>query len=153
MPAVLIIGATRGLGAALANTYAADAENVVFGTTRAAAGPPHKADEDGRKITWVPGVDLMSPGCGAALVHQCVLLGVSPPKAMVAEGGVRGFDVVVRTVFLPIFIYSGVQALGNWGRGLRNGGIVRGGLTDERRADYHGRVFRDGGLRDGAEVG
>jgi NAD(P)-dependent dehydrogenase (short-subunit alcohol dehydrogenase family) len=87
---VLIIGATRGLGAALATAYAADSSNTVFGTTRASSGPSHHGSH--RAITWVPHIDLMSPGVGAALVNQLGMLGVS---GGMVEGGVKHLDVVV----------------------------------------------------------
>jgi hypothetical protein len=87
---VLIIGATRGLGAALANAYAKDSSNTVLGTTRSSSAPSdgkyHKA------ITWVPHIDLMNPGVGAALVNQLGMLGVS---GGMVEGGVKHFDAVV----------------------------------------------------------
>jgi hypothetical protein len=87
---VLIIGATRGLGAALANAYAKDSSNTVFGTTRSSSAP---SDEKYHKaITWVPHIDLMNPGVGAALVNQLGMLGVS---GGMVEGGVKHFDAVV----------------------------------------------------------
>lgn len=39
MPTVLIIGATRGLGASLVQLYAGDANNNVFGTARSSDPP------------------------------------------------------------------------------------------------------------------
>jgi hypothetical protein len=41
MPTILIVGATRGLGAALANLYASSLSNTVFGTTRSASNPTY----------------------------------------------------------------------------------------------------------------
>jgi NAD(P)-dependent dehydrogenase (short-subunit alcohol dehydrogenase family) len=87
---VLIIGATRGLGAALANSYAKDTSNTVFGTTRSAVGPSHEKHH--KNITWVPHIDLMSPGVGVALVNQLGMLGVS---GGMVEGSVKHIDVVV----------------------------------------------------------
>lgn len=90
MPAILIIGATRGFGAALANAYAADPANTVFGTTRSSTGP--SGDKLSHAITWVPNIDLMSLGVGAALVNQLGMLGVG---GGMVEGGVKALDVVV----------------------------------------------------------
>ncbi len=116
---VLIIGATRGLGAALANAYAKDSSNTVFGTTRSSAGP---SDEKYHKaITWVPQIDLMSPGVGAALVNQLGMLGIS---GGMVEGGVKHVDVVVCARFnLPIEASS---------QSLANGGVW---------ADHHSRLL------------
>jgi len=39
MPTILIVGATRGLGASLVQLYAKDANNYVFGTARSSDPP------------------------------------------------------------------------------------------------------------------
>jgi NAD(P)-dependent dehydrogenase (short-subunit alcohol dehydrogenase family) len=49
-----IIGATRGLGASLANAYALQPETTVFSTTRSAAAPKGLDD----KIVWIPFIDV-----------------------------------------------------------------------------------------------
>ncbi|TVY57843.1 putative oxidoreductase [Lachnellula suecica] len=82
MPNILIIGATRGLGASLANLYASTPSNKVYGTTRSAHAPKHHSSA----ITWVPHIDLSREGVGEALVKG--LQGVK------VEGG---FEVVVIT--------------------------------------------------------
>lgn len=89
MSKVLIIGATRGLGASLANAYAAKTSNVVFGTARST---PPVSEHLSKSIQWVPHVDLTSPEVGGALVNQLGSLGVG--NGMV-ENGIRGFDIVV----------------------------------------------------------
>lgn len=88
MPNVLIIGATRGLGAALAKQYAAQPDTTVFGTTRSASGPKHISE----KIVWVPHIDLKESSVGIRLVNQLGQLGAG--GGMVA-GGIKTFDVVV----------------------------------------------------------
>ena len=40
MPTILIVGATRGLGASLANAYQSDPNNRVLATARTANPPP-----------------------------------------------------------------------------------------------------------------
>ncbi|KAI9730028.1 MAG: hypothetical protein M1818_008297 [Claussenomyces sp. TS43310] len=92
MPNVLIIGATRGLGASLANAYASRDNNTVFGTTRSAHGP--ESDGLSRDIHWVPNIDLTSPDVGGALTNQLGQLGVGNDMV---EGGIKGFDVVIIT--------------------------------------------------------
>jgi NAD(P)-dependent dehydrogenase (short-subunit alcohol dehydrogenase family) len=39
MPTILVVGATRGLGASIVNTYAADANNRVLATARTSSPP------------------------------------------------------------------------------------------------------------------
>lgn len=90
MPNILIIGATRGLGASLANAYAAQKDTTVFGTTRAASAPAgSKLDA---KIVWVKNIDVSESGVGARLVNQ---LGALGGGGGMVEGGVKAFDVVV----------------------------------------------------------
>ena len=93
MPNILIIGATRGLGASLANAYASHPNTTVYGTTRAATAPSssekQKLDE---KVVWVPNIDVSEDGCGRRLVNQLGMLGGG---GGMLDGGIKGFDVVV----------------------------------------------------------
>lgn len=88
MPNILIIGATRGLGASLANVYASQSNTTVFGTTRAAHSPKGLNE----KIVWIPNIDVSEEGVGRKLVNQLGMLGGG---GGMVEGGKRGFDVVV----------------------------------------------------------
>ncbi|CAL3967879.1 unnamed protein product [Diplocarpon coronariae] len=90
MPNILIIGATRGLGASLVNTYAAQNDTVVYGTTRNETVPKGLHE----KIIWLKGIDLSAEGVGAGLVNQLGSLGGG---GGMIEGGVKGFDVVIIT--------------------------------------------------------
>ncbi|KAL3420359.1 short chain dehydrogenase reductase family superfamily [Phlyctema vagabunda] len=92
MPNVLIVGATRGLGASLANIYASQKDTTVFGTARAPAAPKDSKLSD--KIIWVPNIDLSVEGVGTRLVNQ--LPGLGAGGGMVA-GGLKAFDVVIIT--------------------------------------------------------
>jgi NAD(P)-dependent dehydrogenase (short-subunit alcohol dehydrogenase family) len=82
MPNILIIGATRGLGASLVNQYARQEGTIVYGTTRSAEPPKKGLDE---RIVWVKSVDVSERDVGERLVSQLDSL----------VGGVKGFDVVV----------------------------------------------------------
>jgi NAD(P)-dependent dehydrogenase (short-subunit alcohol dehydrogenase family) len=63
---VLIIGATRGLGASLRDLYTSKhLTQQVFATTRSDEGP---ASQSG--VSWVPGIDLTKPDVGQKLVSQ-----------------------------------------------------------------------------------
>lgn len=95
MPNILIIGATRGLGASLANAYAAQKDNTVFGTTRSPAGPKGTGLDE--KIVWVPNIDVAEEGVGRKLVNQLGMLGGG---GGMVEGGKKSFDVVVSSAVL-----------------------------------------------------
>ncbi|KAL5331982.1 hypothetical protein ACEPPN_001525 [Leptodophora sp. 'Broadleaf-Isolate-01'] len=88
MPNILIIGATRGLGASLTNAYASRADTTVFATTRQDSAPTSGFNE---KVVWVRGIDVADSGVGSRLVEE---LGVVMPEL---EGRRRGFDVVIIT--------------------------------------------------------
>ncbi|ERS95105.1 hypothetical protein HMPREF1624_08596 [Sporothrix schenckii ATCC 58251] len=64
MSSVLIVGATRGLGASLVKKYAA-AGWTVYGTTRSAEGP--KTGDFPAGVQWIPKVDLMDKSAGATI--------------------------------------------------------------------------------------
>lgn len=87
MVSVLIVGATRGLGASLTKKYASQPSNTVFGTARSA-----KAPVDALKgVTWLHDVDLMESDVGEKLVGQLE--------------GKKPLDVVVR-IKVQNFQYS-----------------------------------------------
>lgn len=78
MVSVLVVGATRGLGASLTKQYASQSSNTVFGTTRSASSP----EDSPKGVSWLHNVDLMQPDVGETLVGQL--------------GGKKPLDVVVR---------------------------------------------------------
>lgn len=65
MPNVLIIGATRGLGASLAQKYAAGNSGTVFATSRS-----ENANFDPKNVTVIPGIDISLESAGAKLVSH-----------------------------------------------------------------------------------
>jgi NAD(P)-dependent dehydrogenase (short-subunit alcohol dehydrogenase family) len=115
MPNILIIGATRGLGAALANLYASHPNTTVYGTTRSLESPKGHHG----KIVWVKGIDVSEEGAGNALANQLGALGLG---GGMVEGGVRGLDVVVCACFL----FEGCSVLGKERRGERGGWSANG---------------------------
>lgn len=64
MSAVLIIGATRGLGAELVKYYASSGSTAVFCTSRSSTPP---SSPSGPNIHWIPSIDLTNPSCGTSL--------------------------------------------------------------------------------------
>lgn len=84
MPNILIVGATRGLGASLANLYAEDSSNTVFGTTRSSSAPASRSLNE--NIIWLNDIDVSQPTIGGQLVDQL---------EKVVAGRAKQFDVVV----------------------------------------------------------
>lgn len=63
MAVILIVGATRGLGASITKKYAEKSENTVYGTTRSSEGP--KDSPSG--VKWLSDIDLMQSDAGQKL--------------------------------------------------------------------------------------
>ncbi|TVY62159.1 putative oxidoreductase [Fusarium oxysporum f. sp. cubense] len=63
MAVILIVGATRGLGASITKKYAEKSENTVYGTTRSSEGP--KDSPSG--VKWLSDIDLMQSNAGQKL--------------------------------------------------------------------------------------
>lgn len=61
---ILIVGATRGLGASLGAVYSKVSSNHVFGTSRSSTPGSNSA------LTWLTGVDISQPDVGQKLVSQ-----------------------------------------------------------------------------------
>lgn len=65
---VLIIGATRGLGAALVKQYASRGQSTkVYATTRKDSAPSSGSPDD---VQWLAGIDLMDSSVGDVLVAK-----------------------------------------------------------------------------------
>jgi len=76
---VLIVGATRGLGASLVRQYVARAGTTVFGTTRSNIIPSGFPVP----VKWLPGIDLMNQDAGDRLVKLLKDPHTSPPLSTV----------------------------------------------------------------------
>ncbi|KAK7917091.1 oxidoreductase [Apiospora marii] len=66
MVSVLIVGATRGLGASLTKQYASQPSTTVYATTRSGSGPQGFPDH----VKWLPNIDLLKPDVGDNLAGQ-----------------------------------------------------------------------------------
>ncbi|MCJ1226672.1 hypothetical protein MMC12_003325 [Toensbergia leucococca] len=64
MPSVLIVGATRGLGASLVDEYH-KGKNAVFATSRSSEAPTSRPD-----VTYIPRIDVASENAGPTLVSK-----------------------------------------------------------------------------------
>ncbi|OAL56252.1 NAD(P)-binding protein [Pyrenochaeta sp. DS3sAY3a] len=64
MSTILIVGATRGLGASLVQKYAENPSNNVLATARSSEPPSNT-----KNITYIPSIDLESPEAGKVLLQ------------------------------------------------------------------------------------
>lgn len=94
-PSVLVIGATRGLGASLVKQYASQSATI-FGTTRSSAGPKDFPDS----IKWISNVDLTKPSVGENLAKQ--LKGQKPFDIVVSMMHLSLTTSEIHTPFLPL---------------------------------------------------
>lgn len=69
MVSVLVVGATRGLGASLTKQYASKSSNIVFGTARSTSTPT----DSPKIVQWLHDVDLVNPNVGDKIVSQLQL--------------------------------------------------------------------------------
>ncbi|KAL7621549.1 hypothetical protein AAE478_008874 [Parahypoxylon ruwenzoriense] len=81
MASALIIGATRGLGAALVKEYASQPSTFVIATTRSGAAPSGFPDG----VKWLFDIDLTNPNVGHSLVNQ--LEGEKPLDVVIINAG------------------------------------------------------------------
>jgi short-subunit dehydrogenase len=65
MPSVLIIGASRGLGAELAKKYAEEEKSTVLATSRSEKTVPFK------NVRWITNIDVAKKDAGAKLAEAC----------------------------------------------------------------------------------
>ncbi|KAI1841641.1 hypothetical protein JX265_012536 [Neoarthrinium moseri] len=81
MPRVLVVGATRGLGASVVKQYTSENPQSVYATTRSESKP----DGFPEGITWLSKVDLTNPDVGNVLAEQ--LKGEDPLDTVVITAG------------------------------------------------------------------
>ena len=81
MSRVLIIGASRGLGASLAKLYAADGRNGVYATRREFKG---YGPSEFPPIHWLVGIDLLHSNVGDGVIWQLQQFGVTKLDVLVS---------------------------------------------------------------------
>ncbi|KAK3336164.1 oxidoreductase [Cercophora scortea] len=82
MSRVLVVGASRGLGASLTKQYAAEVGATVYATTRSESSPKGFPDS----VKWLSGIDLMKPDVGDSIVGA--LQGSKPLDIVIITAGV-----------------------------------------------------------------
>ncbi|KAJ6115634.1 hypothetical protein N7523_006051 [Penicillium sp. IBT 18751x] len=81
---ILVVGASRGLGASLGALYSKDPANNVFGTTRSSS------PESTSSITWLTEVDVAQPDVGQKIVSQ--LPQAAKLSTVIITAGYFGFE-------------------------------------------------------------
>lgn len=84
---ILIIGATRGLGASLTRQYAQQGKTV-YGTTRSSRGPASPDFPEG--VKWLTSIDLMQQEAGDTIASQ--LRGTGPLDTVIITAGYFGTE-------------------------------------------------------------
>ena len=89
MSTVLVVGASRGLGAALVKKYAGVSKNFVFATSRSA-----KTAESTPNVSYISGIDVASESAGATLVSHLKAAKRSLDTVIITAGyfGTESFD-------------------------------------------------------------
>ncbi|KAF2443111.1 NAD(P)-binding protein [Karstenula rhodostoma CBS 690.94] len=82
MPTILVVGATRGLGASLANAYKSDPNNHVLATARSADPPPNT-----KNLTYIPGIDIATPDAGKKLLDFVHTKSISQIDVVIITAG------------------------------------------------------------------
>lgn len=90
MSTILVVGATRGLGASLVKQYAAQSGNIVYGTARSGTIPTGFPEQ----IKWLNGIDLMSESVGDDIVK--LLVGAKSLSALVSVT-IEAQDLIIST--------------------------------------------------------
>lgn len=85
---ILIVGASRGLGASLRHLYASQASTTcVFATCRSSAPPEDSAES---RVSWIPNIDVSQPNVGETLVSQ--LPSSTKLSCVIITAGYFGFE-------------------------------------------------------------
>ena len=89
MPNILIVGATRGLGASLVQSYSSKPDNYVFGTSRNSDTPTAS-----HNINYIPGIDVAEEAAGSRLVNAIKPTGEALDTVIITAGyfGSESFD-------------------------------------------------------------
>lgn len=80
---ILILGATRGLGASLRTLYSRKADTHVFATSRSSNPEPSQG------VTWLTGIDIAQPDGGQKIVSQ---LSSTKISTVIISAGYFGFE-------------------------------------------------------------
>jgi len=93
MAKVLVVGATRGLGASLAKQYASTA-SAVFGTGRSAHAPESFKDSAFKNVIFIPSIDVAKEQAGPELAKAIKSIAQTLDTVIITAGyfGTESFD-------------------------------------------------------------
>lgn len=128
MPNILVIGATRGLGAALTSLYASNSSNTVYGTSRSSSAPADFPSSGHDNIKWITEIDLSDAATGAALGTR--LKGTKLDTVIVTAGffGKESFDkpdwkaevtMYTTSAIAPVFLVHHLVKVGSVAQGSK----------------------------------
>ncbi|KAI6778114.1 Oxidoreductase [Emericellopsis cladophorae] len=83
MSRILVVGATRGLGASLVKHYTSSSSTTVYATARSSSGHPQDYPDNAKRLT---GVDLTKRDVGDTIVKQLPNGGKALDVAIIAAG-------------------------------------------------------------------
>ncbi|KAL4949000.1 hypothetical protein BDW69DRAFT_188744 [Aspergillus filifer] len=89
---ILIIGATRGLGASLRTLYASNPSTHVFATSRSGKKP----ESSQSNISWIPNIDLTKSDVGNSLTTQL------PPSTKLSSD--KQVQMYTTSTIAPVFV-------------------------------------------------
>lgn len=89
---VLIVGATRGLGASLTKLYASKPSTTVYATTRGSSPPSSSSDSSSRNTKWLVNIDVSQPDVGEKLTSQLSSPNKLSISAAIISAGYFGFE-------------------------------------------------------------
>ncbi|KAJ5626179.1 hypothetical protein N7510_002488 [Penicillium lagena] len=121
---ILIVGATRGLGASLKALYASKPSTHVFGTTRSAASE----EKPNSPVTWLTGIDMSKPDVGHKLITQLGSAEISTAIISAGYFGLETFDspdwdkqvrMYTTSAIGPVFVVHHLVKAGLLGEGSK----------------------------------
>ncbi|KAL4749893.1 hypothetical protein BDW72DRAFT_194360 [Aspergillus terricola var. indicus] len=123
---ILIVGATRGLGASLRNLYAAESSTQVFATTRSNQEP---VPDSHPNVSWLQNVDLTRPDVGEKVISQ--LPSTTKLAAVIITAGYFGLEtfdtpdwdkqlqMYTTSAIAPVFVVQGLVKSGLLDKGSK----------------------------------
>ncbi|KAI9758083.1 MAG: hypothetical protein M4579_003214 [Chaenotheca gracillima] len=133
MPTVLIIGATRGLGAALTEQYAAQKDTTVLATGRSPASLDSAPSKD--NIHWITGIDIGAEDAGPKLITALQQEKVSAIDLVIITAGYFGKESFDEPNFADQLQMYRTSAIGPV---FLIHHLVKGGLLRQREAGGSG---------------
>jgi NAD(P)-dependent dehydrogenase (short-subunit alcohol dehydrogenase family) len=127
---ILILGATRGLGAALAKLYASKPSTTVYATTRSSSIPDYSSSSSSN-TRWLLDIDVAQPTVGEKLTSQLSSAHTNKLSTAIITAGYFGFEsfdnpdwekqvqMYTTSAVGPVFVVQNLVKAGLLDRGSR----------------------------------